>query len=157
MSFLLRIFGLVGLCCGCLVACNATHDTSQKPAPEPRAAAAAPAAAVQVDYESFAAMNAEERWNALSPERRNYLRLNPDLYPYFKPLIAAYPNMEEVAAANMPSNNTSPPPNAFMDEGKHKTPAEWWASFSESRRQYMIQNPQYYPQFKEFIDKAKKP
>lgn len=131
--------------------CNAAKESDKN---ESQVTTAKPASStVQVDYDSFKNMNAEQRWHALSAERRNYLRLNPDLYPYFKPMIALEPNMEEVAAGDLPINNTAPNPHAFSEEGKQKTPQEWWDSFSESRKKYMKEHAAEYPLFKEIIEK----
>ena len=151
----MRRYCLITLACTALFAYggNATKDTEKN---EPQVTKSTPASSkVQVDYDSFKNMDVEQRWHALSAERRNYLRLNPDLYPYFKPMIALEPNMEEVAAGDLPINNTAPNPHAFSEEGKQKTPQEWWDSFSESRKKYMIEHANEYPLFKEIIEKEK--
>ena len=49
----------------------------------------------QVSYDEFKKMSVEEQWKSLAPSRRNYLRQNPDLYPRYKEMIAAEPEIEE--------------------------------------------------------------
>lgn len=105
----------------------------------------------QVDYEDFKNMSLEERWRSFSPERRNYLRQNPDLYPYYKPFITAEPNMEPEStithtSQQLPNIDTETPETP-------KTPEEWWKTFSEDRKTYMRQHPEYYPEFVPFFDK----
>lgn len=103
-----------------------------------------------VDYEDFKDMTVEERWRSFTPERRNYLRQNPDLYVYYKPFIAAEPNMEQegtIQYSGVQHKVDSESP------GQPKTAEEWWNSFSEERKAYMRQNPQYYPEFVPFFNK----
>lgn len=105
-----------------------------------------------VDYEDFKNMSLEERWRSFSPERRNSLRENPDLYPYYKPFIAAEPNMEPEGTITH-DNNTLPYTIDSDSPGKPKTTEEWWNSFSEERKTFMRQNPESYPDFVPFFDK----
>ena len=116
------------------------------------------ASRTQIDYESyrekFKSMSIEERWTLLSPQRRNYLRENPDQYPYFKEMIAHYPDMEEVSEADQAMHQQGPQEAAFVENMaiKPQTPAEWWVTFSETRKTYMRQNPDLYPDFKTIIE-----
>lgn len=105
----------------------------------------------QTDYEDFKNMSLEERWRSFSPERRNYLRQNPDIYPYYKPFITAEPNMEPEGTITHTSQQL---PNIDSESPETpKTPEEWWKTFSEDRKNYMRQHPEYYPEFVPFFDK----
>lgn len=135
-------------------ACNTIRDnnldrttlqSSQQPAATP--------GAQQSNYDNFKTMSVEERWHSLSPARRNSLRQDPNRYPYFKNMIAAEPDMEEVP----PNTPADPPPAiqapAFSEAGYERTPEEWWNSFDESRKKYIREHPEEYPQFKPFLNK----
>jgi hypothetical protein len=102
-------------------------------------------------YEEFKNMTPEERWRTASPARRNYLRQNPDLYPYLKPYILAEPDMETVTPAPITNNQ------ATITHGQsdyiNYTPAQWWDSFSPERKQHMREHPEWFPEFKDFLDK----
>lgn len=64
-----------------------------------------------ISPEDFAKLTVREQWSRLSPQRRNYLRENPNIYPQFKPIIAEQPDMEEVPASptNSPQNTHQKP------------------------------------------------
>ena len=49
----------------------------------------------KTSYDEYRKMTVEEQWQSLSPARRNYLRQNPDLYPKFKKMVEAEPDMEQ--------------------------------------------------------------
>ena len=154
---ILTLLCLLGVCWS---ACNTTKD--QVPTTPHTATVVGKtseqSSRTQIDYESyrekFQAMSVEERWNILSPQRRNYLRENPDQYPYFKSMIARYPDMEEVSEAAQPIHQQGPQETAFMESMalKPQTHAEWWATFSETRKTYMRQHPDQYPDFKAIIE-----
>lgn len=135
--------------------CNLTKDkttTAAEPDPAKADVNLTQNKAVEGDnYEDFRNMSLEERWRSFTPERRNYLRQNPDLYAYYKPFIDAEPNFEPEGTIQY---NTQLLPTINSDvPDKPKTPEEWWNSFSEDRKEYMRQNPQYYPEFVQFFNK----
>ncbi|OWY23479.1 hypothetical protein C7N43_15250 [Sphingobacteriales bacterium UPWRP_1] len=147
---------LLVLLLGTITACNVakdktdtTNNTQAATGNEIKVAGTQPAN--QVEYEDFKNMSLEERWRSFSPERRNYLRQNPDIYPYYQPFIAAEPNMEPEGTIvhtnqQLPAIDTESPETP-------KTPEEWWKTFSEDRKAYMRQHPEYYPDFVPFFDK----
>ncbi len=138
-----------------LLGCNVTKDTEEleevnrlvAPAPDP--------ATQRLSYDQIKDLPTEEQWKHLSPKRRNYLRQHPDLYPKFKSLIAANPTMEEVSnPPSLPNNiNQSSTRNADPSyvPPEQRTPAQWWATFSEKRKAYMREHADEYPDFKEFL------
>ena len=139
----LNVFG------ACNIAKDQAEDTSKQ---DMRIISDAGKEHLAVGYSEFKKMNLEERWNALSPSRRNYFRENPDRSTYFLPMVKAYPDMEEIV--NAPSvqydsdeakdrKNTVVPP---------KTPEEWWGGFSEARKKYMRENPSLFPEFKHLLE-----
>jgi len=105
----------------------------------------------KVSYEDFKNMSVEERWHSFSAARRNWLRENPDKYPYFKPLIAQYPDMEEEAPRAEPINYEHLNPSQVAQSATPKTLEEWWNSFSEKRKTYMRANPEKYPEFQPYF------
>jgi len=100
-------------------------------------------------YEKWKDMSVEERWHALSPARRNHLRENPDAMPYFKKMIAAFPEMEDVPAQPTSNKNYT---NLYGNKVTPKTTEEWWNSFSEQRKKFMRENPELFPDFQPFFD-----
>lgn len=144
--------------CGGIAACNVAKDKTDQTtaATQPQTInnevqVAGNTQNKQVDYEDFKNMSLEDRWRSFSPERRNYLRQNPDIYPYYQPFIAAEPNMEPEGSIihtdmQLPAIDSESPETS-------KTPEQWWNSFSEDRKAFMRQNPQYYPDFVPFFDK----
>lgn len=151
-SVLPIFFGV--LCSFFTMSCNITKDktdNSKSAKPEMSSTVQVNNEKVQdVDYEDFRNMTVEERWRSFSPERRNYLRQNPDLYAYYKPFIAAEPNMEPEGTVQHTGIQYSVDSNS---PDQPKTLEEWWNSFTEERKAYMRQNPQYYPEFAEFLNK----
>lgn len=101
--------------------------------------------------EDFSKMTLEERWKSLSPSRRNALRMDCSAYPYFKPMIAADPNMEEESAAQQNEPATIPMQAAIKPQPE-KTPAEWWATFSTEFKDYLRKHPEEAGEFKPFLD-----
>ncbi|MGB0838883.1 MAG: hypothetical protein ACPGXL_02025 [Chitinophagales bacterium] len=63
----------------------------------PKTAESNSTAAPKVTYEDFKKMTPEQQWRTLSPARRNYLRKHPNLYPQYKKLVEAEPDMEQVS------------------------------------------------------------
>ena len=146
---------LIGGICVLLlsVSCNITKDKSDNSnAAKSKLSSSVEVGNVKVqdvDYEDFKGMTVVERWRSFTPERRNYLRQNPELYAYYKPFIAAEPNIEpegtiQYSGVQHKVDSESP--------GQPKTAEEWWNSFSEERKAYMRQNPQYYPEFEQFFN-----
>jgi hypothetical protein len=107
--------------------------------------------AKKVSYEEFKNMSVEERWHSFSAARRNWLRENPNKYPYFKPMIAQYPDMEEEAPRAEPINYESLDPNKVAESTNPTTLEDWWNSFSEKRKAYMRANPEKYPEFQPYF------
>ncbi len=103
----------------------------------------------RTSYAEFSQMSVEEQWQSLSPNRRNYLRENPDLYPRFADLIAAEPAMEQAPPIQQMNN---PPESSVPQESTPGTPQEWWDTFSESRKQYMREHIEQYPDFQDIIE-----
>lgn len=108
-SILLNVIGvcLLSIICGCNVTKdNEVSEEPQNIAPKIESpfdqskAIGKPGVVVdengqkKASYDEFKKMSVEEQWQSLSPERRNYLRENPDLYPRFKKMIAAEPDKE---------------------------------------------------------------
>ncbi|MGB1205712.1 MAG: hypothetical protein ACPG5B_08710 [Chitinophagales bacterium] len=105
-----------------------------------------------VGYAEFKKMNVEERWNALSPARRNYFRENPDRSTYFLPMVKAYPDMEEIPNAEPPRYDSEESKESKKIVVPPKTPEEWWNEFSEARKKYMRENPELFPEFKHLLE-----
>ncbi len=143
-------------CCGLLLvlissSCNTTMKDPRDHSAVPATSAYDKDASNTVGYDEFKNMSVEERWHSLSPARRNSLRQDPNRYQYFKNMIAAEPDMEEVpldAPADPPPAVQVP---AFSDINIEWTPEQWWNSFDESRKQYIRTHPDEYPQFKPFF------
>ncbi len=127
---------------------NASDKTStDKPKTEDRA----------IGYAKFKKMSVEERWHVLSPSRRNQLRGEPDLYPYFKPMIAKYPDIEEMSARDpaIPVEESPVNPYAqyeFKTFTAEKSVEQRWNEFSEKRKTYMKAHPEKYPEFKKYLE-----
>lgn len=99
---------------------------------------------------NFDDMTVEEKWRSLTPARRNSLRQNPNLYPYFQTMIAAEPDLEEEGPREQEHLQgwddkiyTDPPQNVDYEA--------LWNSFSEERKQYMRQHPANYPNFQPYF------
>jgi len=105
-----------------------------------------------VGYAEFKKMNLEERWNALSPSRRNYFRTYPDRSTYFLPMVKAYPDMEEIVNLASKSEDNEETKNHENVEVPLKTPEQWWNEFSEVRKKYMRENPELFPDFKHLLE-----
>lgn len=102
----------------------------------------------QVTLDEFRKMTVEQRWQTASPSRRNYIRENLDKYPDYAKIVAQEPNKEYEPPVpqvrDLTQTSNTPPP-------EQRTPAEWWATFSEERKTYMKQHPEFYPEFSEFL------
>jgi len=142
----------LSICC-LLAACSTTQDPieaiSEKTPPQTTAVTSPK----QPSFESFKQMNHEQQWNSFSPERRNYLRENPDVYPAYKSFIEASPELEEIVASTNAAKSNSVRPSVSPGK-KKKTNEEWWNSFSEKRKKYMREHADEYPDFKEFIERS---
>lgn len=131
-----------------LISCNSVRESKEQAlAPS----TSNPDKQKQASYEEFSKMTPEQRWRDATPARRNYLRQNPDLYPYLKPYVLAEPDMEEVPST--PVVNHKPTITKSQTDYVNYTPAQWWDSFSPERKQHIREHPEWFPEFKDFLDK----
>lgn len=138
-------------CCICLSsACNSSREAKE----QALTTVAQPTVATPQapTYEEFRKMTAEERWRTASPARRNYLRQNPNLYPYMTAIILADPEMEEEPPPSPPNPNQAP---AFSQQPNilEYTPEQWWNSFSTERKKHIREHPELFPEFKDFLNR----
>ncbi|HMS51966.1 MAG: hypothetical protein IPN25_04075 [Sphingobacteriales bacterium] len=142
-------------------ACNTTRDNTPQTAAQtstnakPNITTKNTKSTDAVDDIIFGQLDPYQQWLSLTPSRRNYIRENLNDFPQYRDFALADPNLE--ADETQQTNTHNALPDTFVATYKNKfadrTPADWWNSFNEARKQHIRQNIDLYPEFKPFVEK----
>ena len=143
---------LIGLLSG-IFACNSARESkdSSDALSTQKQTLAQPQA--QPTYEEFQKMTPEERWHSLSPARRNYLRQNPNVYPYLKPYIDADPDLEPEPANPTPVQNQAPAFQGQSADFLNYSPDQWWGQLPPEWKQFIREHPELFPEYQHLVNK----